>query len=82
MKKILIVAVMLTGLSFASFADEVKQEENQKTSKNEKSKSDGVYCIAGLTTCGETYMHCDDTPFGDDEEFIIYLLEDQARCGG
>jgi hypothetical protein len=68
MKKILLSAVMLTALSFASFADEVKVKEVKTPEKTgvkeavEKKSDPGVDCYAGMTSCGEGYMVCFSEP--------------------
>jgi hypothetical protein len=81
MRKILMITAMLTGLSFATFASENTLNKSDITTEEILVPED-PYCIAGMTSCGQTYMHCFDTPVPADEAFIIFMLEDQARCGG
>lgn len=90
MKKIFITVFMLVGLSAVSFAEE-NDTDLEKNNKKEAPKSvtiqrEGeVSCMAGMTTCGKTYMGCfPDGPqeVQDEEVTIIMDLAEQELCGG
>ncbi|MBC7655424.1 MAG: hypothetical protein H7098_13240 [Oligoflexus sp.] len=87
MKKILLSAIMLTALSFASFADDVKKEDvkNINESSDEKitpSTDSKFGCSGGQTTCGLTYMVCDNGgEWTAQESWIIYSIMNQQLCG-
>jgi len=76
------LTLMLTGVGIASFAGEAENVIKPNSETEKKVVPEDPYCIAGMTSCGQTYMHCFDTPVPADEAFIIFMLEDQARCGG
>lgn len=87
MKKILLSAIMLTALSFASFADEVKVKEVKIPEKTESKevlikKSGPVTCFGGITSCNTSYMLCFSSPVAQsiDLELAIWAAADAAAC--
>lgn len=79
---------MLSALSFASFADEVKDNKSTTSEKKEpketvSKKSDpGVTCYAGMTSCGQGYSVCFSEPVlrNIDAELAIWDQMDAALC--
>ena len=90
MKKVFILAFMLTGLSAVSFAAEgetpkkLAQNDSKEVPKTISVKKDGeVSCMAGLTSCGKTYMGCfagGPQEVDDVEVAIIMDMAERALC--
>ena len=76
MKKILMVAVMLIGLSFASFAKEKASNKEQKDTKQNT-----VYCYTGATDCGTTYSACLSWQLTSEEQIALQQTRTRADCG-
>jgi hypothetical protein len=74
MRKFLMITAMLTGLSFATFAEE-KVDNKENVVKTQ-------YCYAGVTDCFTQYSACLSWQLTSEEQIALQQSRTRAVCGG
>ena len=84
MKKLIAMGVLALAISVSANAKTVTKVKSLFKSKHHAKTNICLFsCVGGITSCGTSYMHCDNSKdFPTAEElYEIWEFEDHWACG-